>query len=122
MNGSDSSEGRVEIRVNGTWGTVCATNISIYDAFAICRWLGYSGTEIKISKPNAFGIGEYPPLITLGCTGFWESILDCLISNSSCLLAASAGVKCSNSQLLVYVYVVCTAYVHIEWIVLLAVL
>lgn len=99
VNGSNSSEGRVEVRVNGTWGTVCDPNFSFGDAQVVCRMLGYVTAE-KATEPNAYGTGEYPPLFTsVGCTGFEESILDCYLSNYSCLDPAMSGVKCSNGQL-----------------------
>ena len=105
--GSRSSEGRVEIRVNGTWGTICATNFSTYDAQVICHVLGYGGI-VNAIQSNVFGAGEYPPLFTLGCTGSEESIQNCLISNSSCLVATRAGVKCYDGQ-----WCTCLTSVHI---------
>ena len=105
--GSRSSEGRVEIWVNGTWGTICPTNFSTYDAQVICRVLGYDGI-VNAIQSNVFGVGEYPPLFTLECTGSEESIQNCLISNSFCLVATGAGVKCYNGQ-----WCTCLTSVHI---------
>lgn len=104
VGGSNSSEGRVEIRVNGRWESICATNFSTDDARVICRVLGYAKAR-KTSQPNDFGTGGYPPLLTLGCTGVEKSIEECPISCSSCLPSASAGVKCYG-QWLVHVYIV----------------
>ena len=94
--GSISSEGRVEIRVNGTWGTICATEFSTHDALVICHALGYH--EARTSHPITFGTGNLPARFTLGCEGFENSLLDCPISISSCVSTTSAGVHCYHQK------------------------
>ena len=119
VDGRDSSEGRVEIRVNGTWGTICDPNFSLYDAQVICRVLGYDRAE-RVNQSNGFGAGEHPPMFALECTGVEESVLDCLTINSSCGPAASAGVKCfhgqcmhgwKNSAFTLHIFIVCACAV-----------
>ena len=105
--GSRSSEGRVEIRINGTWSTICDPHFSLYDAQVICHVLGYYVAE-NYTYSSVFGAGEYPPLFTLGCTGSEELIQNWLISNSSCLVATRAGVKCYDGQ-----WCTCLTSVHI---------
>ena len=48
IDGTYSFEGRVEVCVNGLWGSVCHDFWSTTDATVVCRQLGYStyGTEI----------------------------------------------------------------------------
>ena len=43
VDGSDSSEGRVEICINDEWGTVCDDSWSGNDAEVVCRQTGNSG-------------------------------------------------------------------------------
>ena len=53
VGGRSSNEGRVEICINGVWGTVCHSGWSSSDAQVVCRQLGFpvgvSGTSMNFA-------------------------------------------------------------------------
>ena len=40
-NGNSSNEGRVEVCLNGYWGTICSNGWNENDAFVTCKQAGY---------------------------------------------------------------------------------
>ena len=52
IGGAYSFEGRVEVCVNGLWGSVCHDFWSTTDAAVVCRQFGYSTYGMEICDSN----------------------------------------------------------------------
>uniref|UniRef100_A0A803JQ18 Soluble scavenger receptor cysteine-rich domain-containing protein SSC5D n=1 Tax=Xenopus tropicalis TaxID=8364 RepID=A0A803JQ18_XENTR len=77
--GSYECEGRVEVKHNGEWGSVCSKEWGWTEASVVCRQLGCS-MDIPIDniKPVFFGAGSGKIWIdNLRCTGEESSLGDC---------------------------------------------
>ena len=53
MGGNDTSNGRVEVCVAETWGTVCASSVNDDIASQICTSLGHQGTGMYAYKKSS---------------------------------------------------------------------
>ena len=88
-------EGRVEVRVNGQWGTVCDHNWDDADSVVTCRSLGLTGGAAK--RAAFFGPGSGPVQVSdVSCRGLEPSLALCPCSNetSQCRHSRDAGVVC----------------------------
>ena len=52
VNGTITNQGRVELCVGHTWGTVCDRGFSSSDARVVCRQLGYDVDKPGTCKSN----------------------------------------------------------------------
>lgn len=97
VNGGARQVGRVEVFVNGEWGTVCDDGFGLVDANVICRMLGYSRAIVARSRAH-FGQGSGKIWVDqLDCKGDEDSIFDCgmnELGKHDCEHKEDAGVEC----------------------------
>ncbi|XP_030851598.1 deleted in malignant brain tumors 1 protein-like [Strongylocentrotus purpuratus] len=97
VGGSNSSEGRVEIRYNGTWGTVCDDGWDLQDAKVVCRMLGF-GNASTAPGSSQFGEGNEDIFLShVGCDGMEDNLADCAhlgFGVHNCQHNEDAGVTC----------------------------
>ena len=94
--------GRVEVYLNGTWGTVCDDywSVSNNNARVVCRQLGYDGTA-RALVGAAHGEGTGPIYYDdVMCTGSEESLDECAhngVGVHNCRHSDDAGVECTTT-------------------------
>ena len=117
VGGNNEMEGRVEVCVGGTWGTVCDDLWGYADAQVACKQLGLPYTGILILTISAitynafnigavaygsayFGQGTGPILLdNVQCTGDEDSLFNCTyLSSHNCIHFEDAGVMCQSAS------------------------
>ena len=99
VGGSSKLEGRVEVKYEGIWGTVCNKNWDKRDADVVCRTLGFDRAKPKNCCPS-FGQGTGPIVLDdAQCTGDEIGLSFCRIRgwglvSDGCTHAHDVGVAC----------------------------
>ena len=121
VGGTTTNQGRVEVCVGQTWGTVCDDGFYYSDARVVCRQLGYDVDKPGTCKLNKttelyaiwstdtyqynaiYGQGSRTIwLDDLRCNGNEQRLLDCTalpIGSHNCGHSEDVGVMCSGTLL-----------------------
>ncbi|KAF7652733.1 hypothetical protein LDENG_00092850, partial [Lucifuga dentata] len=95
--GESRKEGRVEVYMNGLWGSVCDDGWNDINAAVVCRQLGYTGVA-KARSMAYFGEGRGPiHLDNVRCSGSEASLGQCPADGQDghdCRHSEDAGVIC----------------------------
>ena len=77
VGGNLYNEGRLEVRYNGEWGSVCYYGWSSSDTYVVCRQLGF-GTYGSYYSSYYFGQGSGPVwLEDVVCIGSEKTLASC---------------------------------------------
>lgn len=99
VNGSTACMGRVEVEVQGTWGTLCASRWDLLDAHVLCHHLG-CGFAVSVPEGGHFGRGTGPVWSdSFHCEGTETSLDQCPVTAlgaSPCSHENDAAVICSG--------------------------
>jgi deleted-in-malignant-brain-tumors protein 1 len=77
VGGPSTRQGRLEVRYNGVWGTVCDDNFDNADAAVICYMLGFGRIGQFYSNPTATGAPSQIWLDEMRCVGAETSLTSC---------------------------------------------
>ena len=91
LSGWSSSSGRLEVYLDGVWGTVCHEYWGVTDALVACRQLGFSAVESG-SPPTVDTVATGPVhLYFVACEGSEAHLGDCVDTSHGDLIESQCG-------------------------------
>ena len=100
VGGANQTQGRVEVCISNTWGTICDDNWSSEDARVVCSQLGYPSGGAQSYSFAAFGKGSGPIWFSdVQCSGAEVSLQKCFkgpVGAAYCSHQEDAGVLCTS--------------------------
>ncbi|XP_052782340.1 adhesion G protein-coupled receptor L3-like isoform X2 [Mya arenaria] len=102
VDGPTKYEGRVEVYVNGRWGTICDDHFNTDAASVVCRMLHINVTDTTVIQEGYYGEGNGTIwLVDVRCLGYESTIADCVYRNlgsTTCEHSEDVGVKCTTGN------------------------
>ena len=107
VGGQDNSEGRIEVKNEEVWGTVCSDGFDRNDANVVCKYLGRPGVEEVYSAadiPNIESAQDSPIWLSdLECTGQEDNPFHCsqkvMKHHTNCDHNQDVAIKCSSKHI-----------------------
>ena len=93
--------GRLEVRHEGSWGTVCDDDFDPRDATVACREMGFEGASFITTLRNSTGDRMDILMDDLGCDGNETSLADCShngMGNHDCGFDEAVSLTCFSGQ------------------------
>ncbi|XP_078284969.1 scavenger receptor cysteine-rich domain-containing protein DMBT1-like [Rhinoraja longicauda] len=103
VNGKHRCEGRVEVRYNGTWGTVCSEKLYGKDAEVICKQVKCGPLKSFSVEAGKYGAGTGPIwLDEMDCNSHEATLWQCQSDpwgKHNCRHMEDAGVACEDAEM-----------------------
>ncbi|XP_052811436.1 adhesion G protein-coupled receptor L3-like isoform X1 [Mya arenaria] len=103
IDGRTTDEGRVEVYVNGRWGTICDDSFDTNAASVVCRMLHINVTDAIVISGGYYGEGNGPIwLDDVRCLGNESNIADCAhnkLGRTNCEHYEDVGVLCATDAI-----------------------
>ena len=100
VGGTSSNGGRLEVYINGHWGTVCDDSWGYNDARVACRQLGYTGVVTTLNSSfSSRSSSQRTWLDNVRCTGRESKLIDCShngYGNENCRHSEDVGIYCTT--------------------------
>ncbi|KAK8397866.1 hypothetical protein O3P69_004573 [Scylla paramamosain] len=95
--GAQGAAGVVEMRLGGEWGAVCDSRFDDFDAWVVCKMLGYNGDDSRAYK-QAGGAARTVWQMHLDCLGHETHVQQCRLRFNNETCSSTAGVVCSSTS------------------------